>query len=129
MARRSSYETYVMYYRNYTKSGRAAAKLLTKKQYEKVKEKYYGTGQNVARRIASDSMDLSYKQMNIANKIQKKIHEIQSGNGEDVKRMTAKDARNQTREEFSQSISTLREFGLTNEDIDILIDSPKEEKA
>lgn len=78
MARRSSYETYKEYYFQYTKGGRKAAKMLTPSQFERVKKDYAGTGQNVSRRIASDAMELSNKQMRSAARLSRALENAEA---------------------------------------------------
>jgi anthranilate/para-aminobenzoate synthase component I len=69
MARRSSYQTYVDYYKQYTQGGRKAAEMLTEDQFEVSRKRYYKSGQNVSRRIASDQMELSSKQLRAATRL------------------------------------------------------------
>lgn len=73
MARRSSYETYKQYYLQYTKGGRKASAMLTPEQFEVAKRDYYKSGQNIARRIASDAMELSNKQLRSAGRLMREL--------------------------------------------------------
>ena len=151
MARRSSYETYKIYYEQYTKGGRLAGKKLTERQFEKVKERYAGTGQNVARRIVADQMELSQRQIKVSRKLQRealttaereriekekllhperglKISESDIKKAVQEKMKEQPEPRKMTRDEFGEYVKTLRDSGYTNEEISVAIGSPTEER-
>ena len=122
MARRSSYETYQYYYRKATKGGRAAEKMLTKRQFERTSERLRGSGANLARRIAMDQMEVSRRQMIAARKAQREIKT------EETTSMT--ELRKKSRDEYGELLAEIRqESGLSGKEFNDLISrigSPKE---
>lgn len=150
--RRSSYDVYKDFYGQYTKGGRAAGKMLTEKQFEKVKERYAGSGQNVSRRIVADQMELSNRQMKVAKKLQREALTVAEKERREKEKLlkpergikaekksikeivreqmkNQPDTRKMTRDEFGEYVKKLRETGYSDQEINEAIGSPKERKV
>lgn len=125
MARRSGYDVYKDYYFQYTKGGRKAEPLLTEKQYERVRRDYAGTGQNVSRRIVSDQMELSNKQLRRAREVANEYERLTNAKT----KTNAAQARQMGRTDFGSKISKIREKDPSNSLLKRMTDSPKTTKV